>query len=90
MLFWAAHNRTAPPEILAELIKDSARLGAEARRGPPTLAALGDHAFGRRPVAGHRAGGPRPPGALAELTKPTASELFRAVGFVGFAGQPER
>ncbi|WP_330305284.1 MULTISPECIES: hypothetical protein [unclassified Streptomyces] len=60
MRFWAAHNRTAPPEILAELIKDSDwrvrdRVAGKRNCPPELLEQLADdpHDAVRRIVAGH-------------------------------------
>jgi hypothetical protein len=71
MRFWAAHNRTVPPEILAELIKDSdwrVRDRVASKRNCPSelLERLVDdpHDSVRRLVAGH----PRSPrSAVARL-----------------------
>ncbi|WP_326709444.1 hypothetical protein OG758_08705 [Streptomyces sp. NBC_01474] len=60
MRFWAAHNRTVPSEILAELIKDPDwrvrdRVASKRRCPPELLEQLADdpHDAVRRLVAGH-------------------------------------
>ncbi|MFC9498282.1 hypothetical protein [Streptomyces sp. NPDC056982] len=60
MRFWAAHNRTVPSEILAELIKDPDwrvrdRVASKRRCPPELLERLADdpHDAVRRLVAGH-------------------------------------
>lgn len=69
MRFWAAHNRTAPPEILAELIKDSDwrvrdRVASKRRCPPELLERLVDdpHDAVRSLVARH----PRSPRSTVE------------------------
>ncbi|MES5820642.1 hypothetical protein [Streptomyces sp. RG80] len=61
MRFWAAHNKTVPTEILAELVKDPDwrvrdRVAGKRRCPPELLERLVDdpHDAVRRVVAGHR------------------------------------